>query len=90
MTNFLRRASLTWAFTITVSKSGLSELRQLTSFREPPGNHLTAVLRDSDLYRRVDCEIVDAFGLHVVIDMSQPPQLSLALSDEAPPARRLA
>ncbi len=67
------------------SRFGLSEPRQLTTFREPPGNHLAAVLRDSDLYRRVDDEIFDAFGLHVVIDMTQPPHLSLALSNEDPP-----
>lgn len=67
------------------SRFGLSEPRQLTSFRQAPGNHLAAILRDSELYRRVDREILDAFGYHVVIDMSQPPHLSLALSDEEPP-----
>lgn len=67
------------------SRFGLSEARQMTSHREPPGNHLMALVRDHELYQRVNREVLDAFGLHVVVDTSQPPNLLLALSDEMPP-----
>lgn len=67
------------------SRFSLSESRQLTSLREPPGNHLMAILRDPDLYRRVDDEIFDTFGLHLVVDMTQPPHLSVSLADGEPP-----
>jgi hypothetical protein len=67
------------------SRFGLSEPRQLSTLREPPSSHLMAILRDGDLYRRVDNEIHAAFGYHFVIDMSQPPNLSPALTTEEPP-----
>jgi hypothetical protein len=69
------------------SRFGLSTPRTLTSLREPPGNHLMAILRDPELFERVDGPIVAAFGLHFVVDMTQPPNLQVALSAAEPPDR---
>lgn len=68
------------------SRFGLSEPRTLSSLREPPSNHLMAILRDPELHDRVDSMIAEAFNLHFVVDMTQPPSLQVALSSDAPPA----
>lgn len=67
------------------SRFGLAEARTLTSLRDPASNHLMAILRDPELHARVDSMVVDAFGLHFVVDMTQPPMLQVALSEDAPP-----
>jgi AAA domain, putative AbiEii toxin, Type IV TA system len=67
------------------SRFGLSEPRTLTSLREPPSNHLMAILRDPELHARVDAMVVAAFGMHFVVDATQPPNLQVALSDSLPP-----
>lgn len=67
------------------SRFGLSEPRSLTSLREPPSNHLMAILRDPELHSRVDSMVEQAFGLHFVVDMTQPPTLQVALSEDGPP-----
>jgi hypothetical protein len=67
------------------SRFGLSEARTLTSLREPASNHLMAILRDPELHERVDSMVVAAFGLHFVVDATQPPTLQVALSDSLPP-----
>jgi len=67
------------------SRFGLSEARTMTSLREPAGNHLMAILRDPDLFERVDSMVEAAFGHHFVVDLTQPPNLQVALSEVPPP-----
>jgi hypothetical protein len=45
------------------------------------------LFRDPEVYQRVDEEIHEVFGQHVVVDATRPGLLSLALSSEAPPKR---
>ena len=67
------------------SRFGLSQPRTLTTLREPPSNHFMALLRSPELFQQVDRTIAAAFGLHLVVDATQPPNLQMALSNTAPP-----
>jgi hypothetical protein len=83
------RTAILPVFTVLLdgrSRFNLSEPRQMTTLREPAGNHFMALVRDRDLYERVDTEILEVFGYHLVVDTSQPPNVFLALSRAFPPA----
>jgi hypothetical protein len=70
------------------SRFKLSEPGRLTNLAMFPSNPLMAVYRDEQLYARLDAEILDAFGHHLVIDATQPATLIPGLSEEAPPRPR--
>ncbi len=67
------------------SRFALTEARTLTNLRAPATNHLMAILRDDDLYTKLDDELVLTFGLHLVIDITQPPSLQVALTPDKVP-----
>lgn len=68
------------------SRLALVDQLQWTTLREPPANHMMMLLRDEQIHKRVEEELFDAFGQHLVIDVTQPPNLSIALSpDPTPP-----
>ena len=67
------RTAILPVFTVLLdgrSRFNLSEPRQTTTLREPAGNHFMALVRDRDLYERVDTEILEVFGYHLVVDTS--------------------
>jgi hypothetical protein len=83
------RTTILPVFTVLLdgrSRFNLSEARHMTTHREPPGNHLMALVRDRALYERVNREILEVFAHHLVVDTSQPPNVSLGLSRTSPPA----
>jgi ABC-type lipoprotein export system ATPase subunit len=64
----------------------LASDQQLSDLQGPSQNHLQVLFRDDNLRARLRELIHQAFGLYFVLDPTQPGQIRMRLSREAPPS----